>query len=173
MTSSEFFKGLKILHLALTLVPLVFLIALIGLSVEGTVPILQEAESEITPLLDILCVVYGALGVAGALVIFNKLGKSAALKENLSQKLVGFRYASLIRLAAIEGAALLGCVSYLLTKSNIALVVAVFLITILVRMKPSKKEMEKLLQLSPSDIQKLNSDDQEVLSSSNFNSTKL
>lgn len=172
MTFPEYFKGLKILHLALTAGPSAFLILSIGLSLEGTVPVLQDSENDITSLLELLSVAYGGIAVFGSLFIFNKLGKSAASKNSLSLKLVSFRIATLFRLAVIEGAALLGCISYLLTKSNVALVVTVILIAMLARLNPSKKEIEKVLQLSPSDTQKINSDNQEVVSSSDFNSKK-
>ena len=156
MTIGEYFKKLTLLHRAmgtgtLLLIPIIFYLGNID-----ELPIFVETDMITT--FNILVVTYSATIIPIAFFLFQNMTSKVDEQHPLAQKLEAYQKFFILRLAMIEGAVLLGLVSFMLTFSYISLVCTMIVALIFWMLTPSKKELIKALRLNESDSLTVNQD---------------
>ena len=147
MTPKEHFKGVQVLQAAFVVGLLLLLGVSVYLNYSELGPLLEDES--VTGILKILSIALPVPAVVGGILVFNKITGNINDQDSLDSKLLAFRNANLVRLACIEGAALLGITSYLVTGNQVSMISGVLLIAVMGFLKPSKAELKKALKLTP------------------------
>jgi hypothetical protein len=86
-------------------------------------------------------------GVFGSGFLFKFYLKIASAASNDTDKINKYRTALLIKLALLEGANIFAIIAYMLTASNLALVISVCLLILFILNKPSLDKMKEDMDL--------------------------
>ena len=144
LTTGEYLKALKVIHIGLTAGVVLFLIIAVVLQLTGFEPELKELEMI---LLGVTAVAAFSGIFAGNMIFRKRLEQLIELK-NLNEKLTGYQSALIVKYALIEGPAFFTVVAYLLTTNVLFPVIAVFLVVVMVLSAPRKDKLITDLNLS-------------------------
>lgn len=154
MEVRAFFLGMRIFYGAF-LSSIIFVVAIAATYVDVLDLTIEEPFDK---LLLILPIVIGICTLFIARFIFRLKTKKNSSLHTLEEKLNAYRQAFIIRSALIEGMALLSAVCYALSKDPILLFLAGFFWAIIVFYRPSRKEVQKVFELSPTESFTLEND---------------
>ncbi|WP_422107933.1 hypothetical protein [Winogradskyella sp.] len=134
---------MTILHYAYSLAVLVF----------GTIAlyITDNATMNLNDTNDIFFYLVPILGMGGPIAshfIFNNLLKAVHAKPTLKEKLVSYQSARIIRLALIEGPAILGIVIFMTTTNLFYLVISGVLLVYMIFLRPTHSVIREDLNLN-------------------------
>ena len=152
MTIKQYFREIFILHTAITTGAILFLG--IGLFLG---PIGKEQESG--QLLKLMQTgILGLMLVSGGLIsfLFPRIKQKIELKDNLSEKLSGYRTWVIIRAALLEVVALFCGVGVLLTGKKMLFVLGLGFVGFLIYFIPRKEKITQEIVFSQEDLQTLN-----------------
>jgi len=152
ITGKQYFRILAIIHIALMIgVALFASIAYFMVSKGGFEPIdsdTSHALTLITPLLMLIGV------LAGPFVRLYKINK-LKLETDLKMKLAGYRAATIIRLALLEGPALFTVIAFLLTGDTNFLLYTSFMLLLFAMIRPTMERAIKELNLDEREVLKI------------------
>ncbi|MDX2069873.1 MAG: hypothetical protein SFV55_15700 [Haliscomenobacter sp.] len=155
----QYFFILRILHLSMMVAVIVF-----GLVVHFVlIPAPDFKPNENGPLFVNITAAYLAIAVGVSYWLFGLRVQAAKQQTSLSDKLNTYRSASIIRFALIEGAALVAVVFYMLTGNTVLLGIAGIGLVILALQHPNPVKLKMDLELSPSDLARLEDDSDRVV----------
>lgn len=155
LTSGEYLKALKVIHIGLTAGVVFFLIIAAVLQFTGFEPELKEMEM-------VLLGITGFAAVSGIFagnLIFRKRIDQLVELKNLNEKLTGYQSALIVKYALVEGPAFFTIVAYLLTANILFPVITAFLVFVLVLSAPRKDKLISDLNLSLTETNVLNKPD--------------
>ncbi len=150
--SKNYINTLSLIHGALTMGLILFAAITVFLNRSNS------STNSVTDLDNILVYIVPAMAVFGlmaSMFLFKNKVKSAKSKDALQKKLYDYRVATIIKLALIEGPALLSIIAYLITGSNLFLGMAAALILYFILQRPSKNKVVMDLDLNRSDSEQL------------------
>lgn len=141
-TPAGFLKLISIIHLALLGGQMVFGIVAFAQSTKMYFDIKNNGDPFIfiAPLLAIGGIVAGNL-------IFKQLLIALESKVSLSEKMMGYQTALIIRFALLEGPSLFGIVAYMISGNLFFLAITVMLMLYFLSLRPTKDKMENDLNL--------------------------
>lgn len=134
-TSREYFKALKIVHIAL-MAGIVFFAVIVFVLLQ----ILQEpfGTEEINGILYYVVPVFVIAGVLASNFLFKARLKKSVVETGLKNKLDSYRSALIVKYALIEGPAFFCIVSYQMTANTLFLVITIFLLVVFWTFRPTK-----------------------------------
>ncbi|MEI6346593.1 MAG: hypothetical protein WCP69_01480 [Bacteroidota bacterium] len=156
ITSKEYFKGIKIIHLALAIGQAFFLLVAFGLVQTGNYEIAFQDSSNI---FNYLVVIFGLLGISSSFLIFKNRLNSCKEKTNLIDKMECYRSSLLIRYALLQAPSFFAIVFYLLTGTILYLAIPVIIIVIFILIRPTHQKAEIDLELNSTEVQMINNPD--------------
>ena len=144
LTTGEYLKALKVIHIGLTTGVVIFLIIAGVLQLTGFEHELKELEMILLGV-----TAFAAIsGIFAGNMIFRKRLEQLIELKNLNEKLTGYQSALIVKYALIEGPAFFTVVAYLLTANVLFPVIAVFLVVVMVLSAPRKDKLITDLNLS-------------------------
>lgn len=159
ITTSEYFKGINLVHRILLIGALLSIIISVVLNQLGVI----EPSDDFYLVMMILSPLIGLWGIFGSQFIFSRMIKNGIKEGDLSNKMAAYRGASLLRDASLESAAIFGAVALLVSGSLMPLGIAVVCTAYLASLKPDKTKIKKILELTPTEAMKLDQDDAEIM----------
>ncbi|MEO1032306.1 MAG: hypothetical protein AAFX55_12915 [Bacteroidota bacterium] len=136
-------KTMTILHYA-------YAIAILGFGVV-TLIITDDAYLNFNATEDMFFYLVPLLAIGGLLggnYAFNTNLKSIRQKPTLKEKLSSYQSIRLIRLAFLEGPALLGIVGFMITSNQLYLIIAAVLLTYIIFLRPTRSVIREDLDLN-------------------------
>lgn len=141
----DFFRGLRIVHLAIMAGVLLFMgVVYFVVGPKVTDESLYDTFRYLVPGLAIAAIFTGRF-------ISQKMTEGLHSNTELSQKLMTYRTASIVRWALIDGVALLSIVAYMLTGNTVMILVALACVAYLFTQRPSPQAAATALQLDQSE----------------------
>jgi hypothetical protein len=140
-------KPIQIIHLTLCMAPAIFLIIVFVLNT-NTLP---KAAFGTDPLYFMTPVMAAGALIAGEM-LFKKHLSAIKTELELSERLMKYQSAFIVRQALIEGATLFNVVAYLLIRHSFFAIIALVLILLMLTLRPSKFRVAEHLQLNYSDL---------------------
>ncbi|MCW5908220.1 MAG: hypothetical protein KIS94_10195 [Chitinophagales bacterium] len=146
MTSKAYFKSLALLHFALTMGQVIFLMVLVYLHT-SLMP--EQADKTFATVLMYFVPAVALLSFSTGSFIYRT--KLTALKtvSSLSEKLTGYRLTMITRFALWEGASLFSLIAYQLTGNNLFTVITVVFVLLFIVVRPTPEKLVYELELSP------------------------
>ncbi len=157
MTSKEFFNSLNILHLALIVGVLMFMIVAIYLNFSETKVVDGDDSFSFTLQIVALTLTVSCLTLGS--FITNKRLKDAQKIESLTEKVGMYRGIMVLKYALIEGPALACTVFYMITGDFIFLAFALIMLFLFVLNRPSKAKAISDLDLKGEERDRIYQDD--------------
>lgn len=145
MTSKQYFQSLSILHAALTMGQVMFLMVLVYLHTSGMA---SEADALFATLLMYLVPAVALLAFSAGSFIYRTRITALKTLSSLSEKLNGYRAIMIIRFAVWEGASMFSLVAYFLTGSNLFIVISVAYVLLFIIVRPTAEKFAFELELS-------------------------
>jgi hypothetical protein len=155
LTTGEYLKALKVIHIGLTAGVAIFLIIAVVLQLPGFEPKLKELEVIFIGITTVVVI----SGIFAGNMIFRKRLEQLIELKNLDEKLTGYQSALIVKLALIEGPAFFTVVAYLLTANILFPAIAVLLVFVMVLSAPRKDKLISDLNLSLTESNVLNKPD--------------
>ncbi len=152
ITSKEYFKGIRIVHFALVAGQVFF--ALITLFLLQVGKLDMEGQGLINVFIFILPL-FVVAGIIASQVMFKIKLKEVKKKINLSEKLIDYRSALIVRYALLEGPSFFAIVVYMFTGELMFLGMAVLIILIFLFISPSVEKAGNDLELGQKEKQML------------------
>ena len=153
LTSREYFQSLKIIYIALLTGMLIIGGVFVFLNMEG------QSGDDIHSLNNILQYIVPIIilgGILGGLMISRNRLKSIKEKQNVKEKLGDYRAVFILRLALLEGPAMMALIVYFLTGNYLYLVYTGLVIVVYLAYIPSKSKIANELELSQSERSLIN-----------------
>ncbi len=141
---SEALKSSRIIHLGLTIGPVIF--GILALYINLTNPAAKPNESN--EILLYLPIVAAAIALPASIVVFKSYLKQGS-PQTLREKLSVFHTASLIRLAILEMAGLMSAVISLVTGNLMILGVLGLIAVYMATLRPTILKITEVMNLSP------------------------
>lgn len=145
MTGNAFIKSLRLLQLILITGYTFVIIISIALYLIEVIPLLPESQNSM--LIDIGILALAFSGVFSSFYLFQVLLVRLNESYSLVRKLSAYKTAYFLRLALIEGIGVLAVILFMISLSTTALTISIIVAIVLGLLKPSKKEMVKILRL--------------------------
>ena len=145
MTGNAFIKSLRLLQLILITGYTLVIIISIALYLIEVIPLLPESQNSM--LIDIGILALAFSGVFSSFYLFQVLLVRLNESYSLVRKLSAYKTAYFLRLALIEGIGVLAVILFMISLSTTALTISIIVAIVLGLLKPSKKEMVKILRL--------------------------
>ncbi len=137
LTTGEYLKALKVIHIGLTAGVVLFLIIAVVLQFTVFEPELKELEMILLGVTAVAAI----SGIFAGSIIFRKRLEQLIELKNLDEKLTGYQSALIVKLALIEGPAFFTVVAYLLTANILFPAIAVLLVFVMVLSAPRKDKL--------------------------------
>jgi len=157
LTPNGFIKILSMIHLALLIGLIVFLIIAYTQN--------KEWQLNLNDTGDIFFFIVPILAIGGILAgnfLYDKQINALSTKNSLRQKLAGFQTASIMKYALVEGPALLAIVSSMNSGNLFYVIIAVALVVYFYFQKPTKEKIESHLKLNSELKMQFNNADQAI-----------
>lgn len=158
MNVKQYFSMLNILHIAMLVGQLFFIIVVLVLLSSGA---WEAILTEETNLFLIIAAVVSASGFYAGNFVYDKQLELIKELSDFREQLAKLRVSIIIRFALLEGPMFLIILFYLLTGSWLFMVFAVLLILLFLKLKPNKEQLISELELSDEDKKLL--DDPETI----------
>ncbi len=155
ITPKRFLENISILHMSLTIGPIVF--AIIAFK-ETEKKIISLSETDELFLIVVPCFALG--GILLGNFIFRQTIKNIPSASSLRQKLIRFQTVSIVKYLLLEAATLFSVIVFLQTRNLIFLVISSMLILYFLLLRPTKAKIERILDLRGSDRDRFNKLDQ-------------
>ena len=159
MTSGEYFKSIKIVHIALVVGVVFFALISVFLQING----FGTVGHEIDKVLLIVVPIFALIGIFASNFVFKKKLNEIQKKSNLKEKMEEYRSALIIKLALIEGPSFFAVVSFLLTGNYIYLGLTVILIIVFLIYTPNKTKLINELELTKKESDLIYNSESEIL----------
>ncbi len=156
ITSRQYFKTARVIHMALV-VGIVLFASVASFSMSG-----QDMTTGYDSKANMFYILVGFLGLWGLFggeYIFKIQLKRAKSQPQLTQKMVQYQSANIIKYALIEGVALFSIVAALMTSSVWFLIFAGFLVLVLASYYPSVEKAIRDLELNNDEKKQVNNPD--------------
>jgi hypothetical protein len=160
MTAKQYFQTLSILHGALTMGQVIFLMLLVYLHTSGNA---QPADAMFATLLMYLVPAVALLAFSAGSFLYRTRINALKSLTSLSEKLNSYRAVMIIRLAVWEGASMFSLVAYFLTGSNLFVVISVIYVLLFIIVRPTAEKFSFELELSPEEKALLENADSVVI----------
>ncbi len=157
MTSSEYFRSLKILSVAMISGIAFFIGIALFLNFDGS---FGKDSGDFKNSLLIVAAVFFIGSIAASFIFYRKKIEKLKLSENLIEKMSVYRSILIVKLALIEGPSFLGIVSYLLTSEIIFIFFGIAGIVFFILAFPAKEKIKNDLELNPTECMKLDNPDE-------------
>lgn len=157
-TIREYFSQLNIIHIALLMGQILFLLIIYFINHEVEMSDGDDLEASFKLIAPLLAVG----GFIASLTISKSRLKNSQRKGSLKEKLEDYRAITIIKLALIEGPSLFAIISYFITADMFFFYLALILVLVFVFIRPTKKSFIKDLLLNPSEIRLVEDDDSVV-----------
>lgn len=152
MTSGEYFKSLKVVHLALVVGVVFFALTSILLQFAG----FGTLGPDVDKILVLVVPIIALIGSYTSNFIFRKKLSEIKKKSSLKEKMEEYRSAFIIRLALIEAPSFLTVVAYLLTGNYLFLGIVVALLIVFFIYSPNQSKFIAELELTKSESDMIN-----------------
>ena len=158
ITSREYFKTIKIIHIAM----------IMGIIFFGIVAIFNQSSlgfpicEQITKIYLILVLVFVVFGIIASNMIYKKKLVKIKEKTSLKEKLEEYRGALIIKFALVEGPAFLLILVFLITGKYFLLGLAALMVGILVFYSPSIEKAINEIELSENEAKIIENPDAEI-----------
>jgi peptidoglycan/LPS O-acetylase OafA/YrhL len=159
-TSREYFRGLAIIHAALIAGQVVFILVSAFLNSVGES---MTNSRELTRGLTIAVPLFVLGGIAASLILTKNRLAVIKGRSSLTEKLIDYRSAVVVKLALLEGPAFFAIVSYLLTGDPLFAGIAAFMIVLFFINRPGREKLAQDLELSQKDIDFLDNPDSMII----------
>jgi hypothetical protein len=159
MTSGEYFKSIKIVHIALVVGVVFFALTSVFLQIKG----FGTVGHEIDKVLLIVVPIFTLIGIFASNFVFKKKLNEIRKKSNLKEKMEEYRSALIIKLALIEAPSFFAVISFLLTGNYIYLGLAVILIIVFIIYTPNKTKFINELELTKKESDLIYNSESEIL----------
>lgn len=147
------FKALKFVHVGLLIGMSIFALVALAVRRQGLIDLEDESLERI---LQVICVIISLISVVAGFNIFKRKIILARLNtESGIKRMDRYRTACIIWWAMIEWPGMVALVGYLVTGNLAFFALAIFHILILLVFMPRKDNIVVLLQLTSSDVDKL------------------
>lgn len=140
-------KPIQIIHLTMCMAPAIFLTVVFFLN-RNTLP---NAAFGTDPLYFMTPLMAAGALIAGQ-ILFKKHLSAIKTDLDLSERLMKYQSAFIIRQALIEGATLFNVVAYLLIGHSFFSIIALVLILLMLTLRPTKFRVTEHLQLNYADL---------------------
>ncbi len=159
MTSGNYFKSIKIIHLALVTGVVFFALISILLQAKGFGTVGQEIDN----VLLIVVPIFVLAGIFASNFVFKKKLSEVRKKSNLKEKMEEYQSALIIKLALIEGPSFFAVITYLLTDNYIYLGLTAILIIVFIIYAPNKTKFITDLELTKNESDLINNSESEII----------
>jgi len=159
MTSGEYFKSIKIVHIALVIGVVFFILISVFLQIKGFGTVAPEIDN----ILLFVVPIFALGGIFASNFVFKKRLNEIRKKSNLKEKMEEYRSALIVKLALIEGPSFFAVVTYLLTGNYIYLGLAVILIIVFLIYTPNKTKFINDLELAKNESDLINNSESEII----------
>jgi divalent metal cation (Fe/Co/Zn/Cd) transporter len=149
---NDYWKALTIIHLAMALGQVMFLIVVLFLQFNGE-PGQQEPEFKST--MFPLALLLSSGGIIIGHFLYIKRVRQILPDMPMKEKLESYRSATIVRLAFVEGGSLFSIFGLLLTGDHMFMGIAILLIAIFIYYRPTKLKLMNELPLSDNDHKKI------------------
>ncbi len=156
LTPKQFLKTIKIIHSALVLGIMLFVSAILFITISW------ELKWDTEDLLFFIVPVFAFLGIFAGTRIYKSQLKTLKSKSSLREKLLGFQTASIIQYALLEAPILLAIMVSFLTGNFYYLLIAGVLIIYFISLRPTKKKIENDLEFNYDYKHQYSKSDQEI-----------
>ncbi|MBN1251644.1 MAG: hypothetical protein JXR51_14080 [Bacteroidales bacterium] len=160
MKVKEYFKALTIMHFALVLGQLFFMLVAIFLSLSGNI---NGELNDMRNLFLIIVAFVTLAGVYGGNFIYNKQLEAVKQKKDYKQQFTDVKALIITRLALLEAPSFLAIVFYILTGSWMFLIFVLLVVMLFLKLKPNKEKIISELELSE-EIKKLLENPETIIS---------
>jgi len=159
MTSGEYFKSIKIVHIALVTGVVFFTLISVFLQIEG----FGTVGPEIDKVLLFVVPIFALIGIFASNFVFKKKLNEIRKKSNLKEKMEEYRSALIIKLALIEGPSFFAVVAFLLTGNYIYLGLTIILIIVFLIYTPNKTKFINELELTKKESDLIYNSESEII----------
>ncbi|MCM4152311.1 hypothetical protein DHD05_11975 [Arenibacter sp. N53] len=144
LTPKSYFLTLFIIHAVLTLCVFLFTIV-VFICADNVVMGFTDRKSVFIYIVPLVAMI----GHFGSNYYFNKQMASMVKSISLNEKLMLYLKISVVRYAFLEGAAIMGSVSFMINNNVFYLVISLLLILYLFKLRPTRKKVMGDLSFSP------------------------
>ncbi|MCU0447198.1 MAG: hypothetical protein MUE85_20065 [Microscillaceae bacterium] len=144
----NYFQILQMLWLVLSFTPIIVLVVMVVVA-QNTAP-----QADFKGLFDYLAAVLSVAGVSSSGIVYNQI-LSPYKSGDLTQKLFGFRSATIVKAAILEGSSFFCAIAYFLTQSTWLLPIPIAIMVWMFMQRPSRQKFAAEMEVSESDIQHL------------------
>lgn len=151
ITPGGFIWTLSIIHLGLTIGPIVFGV-LCYRKIQTTIFSFSDTDNMfliVVPVFALSCILVGSY-------IFSQSVKNIPRTGSLKQRLTQFQTASIINYALIEAASLFGIIAFIMTQNLVFLLLSAIILLYFFMLRPTKEKIARILNLKGSDRDRLN-----------------
>lgn len=159
ITSGEYFKSIKIVHIALVIGVVFFALVSVFLQMNG----FNTADQEFINIFLLVVSIFTLFGVIASNLIFKKKIRTIKEKSSLKVKMDEYRAALLIKLALIEAPAFFTVIAYLVTGDYIFLGIVLLLIIVFLIYTPNRVKFINDLGLTKAESELINNPDSEIV----------
>jgi len=156
-TSKEYFKTLSIIHFALVIAPVFFVIIILILFFQNTN--LNQPDEFFNKVLLYVVSAFYAIGITVNPYIFRWRLASIKKNQDLGYQLAYYRGVLITRYALLEGLTYFALVATLLTYQYIFLAFAALSVLLMFFARPTKENLITDLQLNREEIDRINNPD--------------
>ncbi len=159
MTSGEYFKSIKIIHIALLTGVVFFMAISFLLQLDG----FGKVGKEVSNILLIIISIFSLFGIIASNIIFKNKVNEISKKSSLKIKMMDYRSALIVKLALIEGPSFFSVVAFLITGEYIFLGIALILIIVFLIYTPGRTKLKNDLALSKKESEIIDNPDTEIV----------
>ncbi len=148
-----FIKGLKTIHIALSLGITFFLLIVVVLQYGAGIAFTDAADKELENILDyVITIIVFVNPVAGIFIFDNKVKKINSLSLTVPEKKEAYRSAFIKKSVFIEAAAFFAIVGFMIFGSILFLSLAVIALVFFIFQHPAVYKVSRDLNLKPEDL---------------------
>lgn len=151
MTAARIFKTLSIIHIAICIGTAIFLGVIYTLRNTG----FYQADQDSLLILELIVPIAAGLSFLGAYFFGKSQYKKLNKSDSLETKLNAFKVSNIVLWASLEGSALFGAVSFLLTGRMNLFLYGLMLGVLLIYFRPLKSRAVEYLDLTSDEADEL------------------
>ena len=159
MTSGDYFKSIKIVHIALVAGIVFFALISVFLQFSGFGTVGQEISNGLL----IFVPAFAFIGIFLSNFLFKKKLYGINVKPTLKEKMEDYRSALIIKFALIEGPSFFTVVAFLLTGNYIYLGIIAILIIVFLIHAPNKSKFIHDIELSKNELELIDNPNAEIV----------
>lgn len=151
-TSKEYFKGINIIYFAIISGILIFMSIAVFLN---SINSFATDDAFTVKIITVVLLVLLSAGLLGSQLLFNKKLKQIKEQKDLLAKTAEYRSTLITRYVFIEAPGFFSVIGYLLTGSNIFVILVGITVGILIILRPTREKLITDLQLDITEKEKI------------------